>query len=147
MTLRELRISKGFNQEEASKICGVPLRTYKRYENDKKYLNLFKYNQFYNLINKPKKTKQNKLRFFKILITAAHLAAPITLGAVTTSCAPIKKDVPEISTPSIPTFNYDFSDAPLDENYKNIDFNLDEFMNINEIKKVKNLFENNYHFS
>lgn len=30
------------------------------------------------------------------------------------------------------------------ENYKNIDFNLDEFMNINEIKKVKNLFENNY---
>lgn len=32
MTLRELRISKSLTQKAASEICGIPLRTYVRYE-------------------------------------------------------------------------------------------------------------------
>ena len=42
MTLKELRIAKGINQETAAKIVEIPLRTYKRYENDESYQNTFK---------------------------------------------------------------------------------------------------------
>ena len=42
MTLKELRISKGLNQEQTSKILNVPLRTYKRYENDENLKESFK---------------------------------------------------------------------------------------------------------
>ncbi len=34
MTLKELRTSKGMTQKQVSELSGVPLRTYKNYEND-----------------------------------------------------------------------------------------------------------------
>ena len=43
MTLKELRKQKGLTQLEASLICDVPLRTYKRLENDDNYINTYKY--------------------------------------------------------------------------------------------------------
>ena len=43
MKLKELRISKGLTQLEASFICDIPLRTYKRIENDVSYENNAKY--------------------------------------------------------------------------------------------------------
>ena len=42
MTLKELRISYGISQLEASTSIDVPLRTYVRYENDEKYGNSLK---------------------------------------------------------------------------------------------------------
>ena len=50
MTLKELRKSKGLSQLDASKIVEVPLRTYKRYENDDSYQKSFKYGQICRII-------------------------------------------------------------------------------------------------
>ena len=57
MTLKELRIAKGINQETAAKIVEIPLRTYKRYENDESYQNTFKYEQIFNILSSIKKGK------------------------------------------------------------------------------------------
>ena len=48
MTLKELRISKGLSQIDASKLTSIPLRTYKRIENNP---NSFKYHSAYKTIN------------------------------------------------------------------------------------------------
>ena len=43
MTLKELRISKRLTQVDASEICHIPLRSYKRIESDVSYANSYKY--------------------------------------------------------------------------------------------------------
>ena len=43
MTLKEIRKNKRLTQSEASLICGVPLRSYKRLENDTSYVSSYKY--------------------------------------------------------------------------------------------------------
>ena len=60
MNLKELRISKGLTQSDASKITKIPLRTYKRYENDLSYSSTFKYQQIYQLIKNYGSGSQNK---------------------------------------------------------------------------------------
>ncbi len=51
MELKLLRESKGLTQIEASKITSIPLRTYKRLENDSKYKSSDKYLKAFKLIN------------------------------------------------------------------------------------------------
>ena len=51
MTLKELRINKKLTQLESSFICGVPLRTYKRLENDSNYKGTYKYEHVFSLLN------------------------------------------------------------------------------------------------
>lgn len=61
MTLKELRISKGLTQLDASKITSIPLRTYKRIENNGPLANSFKYDNAYKIINQTQqKTIRNK---------------------------------------------------------------------------------------
>ena len=55
MTLKELRINKQLTQQEASKLSNVPLRSYKRLENDEKYQNTFKYSQVLKILENYKK--------------------------------------------------------------------------------------------
>ena len=43
MTIKELRKSKSLTQKEAAELCGIPLRTYIRYENNKQTENTIKY--------------------------------------------------------------------------------------------------------
>ena len=50
MTLKELRKQKKLTQLEASLICSIPLRSYKRLENDDKYLKSYKYEHAYDLL-------------------------------------------------------------------------------------------------
>ena len=50
MTLKELRKLKNLTQLEASQITGVPLRSYKRLENDDKYVASLKYKQAYSIL-------------------------------------------------------------------------------------------------
>ena len=50
MTLKELRKQKNLTQLEASLICSIPLRSYKRLENDDKYLKSYKYEHAYELL-------------------------------------------------------------------------------------------------
>ena len=51
MTLKELRISFGITQVEASLSIGVPLRTYQRYESDQDESNL-KYQRIVELLKR-----------------------------------------------------------------------------------------------
>ena len=50
MNLKELRKSKGLSQEQASQICNVPLRTYKRIESDPLYIDSLKYKHCFERI-------------------------------------------------------------------------------------------------
>lgn len=71
MNLKEIRKSKGFNQEEASKIVNVPLRTYKRYENDEHLSSSFKYQQILDILNnyqRQKNIKKSKNQNLKIAV-------------------------------------------------------------------------------
>mgnify|MGYP003298622037 CR=1 FL=1 len=50
MTLKELRISKGFSQQNVANLLNMPLRTYKRYELEKAYENSYKYKAIFNAL-------------------------------------------------------------------------------------------------
>ena len=56
MTLKELRISKGFSQQNAANLLNMPLRTYKRYELEKSYENSYKYNAIFNALKSIEKS-------------------------------------------------------------------------------------------
>ena len=60
MNLKELRVFKGLTQLDASKITGIPLRTYKRYEMDPSYESSFKYQQIYSLLKNSDGQTSNK---------------------------------------------------------------------------------------
>ena len=51
-TLKELRITKGLTQEEASALLGVSLRSYKTYENDEGKIGTLKYNYMVDQLEK-----------------------------------------------------------------------------------------------
>ena len=52
MVLRELRNSYNLSQLEASKIVGIPIRTYRRYEQDDNYGDSFKREKLIEILNK-----------------------------------------------------------------------------------------------
>lgn len=55
MTLKELRVSKGFSQQYAANLLHMPLRTYKRYELEKSYENSYKYKAIFNTLKTAEK--------------------------------------------------------------------------------------------
>lgn len=59
MTLKELRKNKKLTQQEASSICGIPLRTYKRIEGDSKYQNSLKFKHIFNVLQSYKNKENN----------------------------------------------------------------------------------------
>ena len=61
MTLKDIRINKKLTQLEASFICGVPLRTYKRLENDSNYKGTYKYEHACNLLKDYQLKKKEKI--------------------------------------------------------------------------------------
>ena len=71
MTLKELRISKRLTQPEASEICGVPLRSYKRLESDLSYVNSYKYKNAFKCLEEYKSLKNNKKDTNKVLVIGA----------------------------------------------------------------------------
>ena len=52
MTIKELRIKKGLTQIQASELTGIPLRTYKNYENDPAKIDSIKYNYILSVLEK-----------------------------------------------------------------------------------------------
>ena len=70
MTLKELRISKGFSQQNAANLLNMPLRTYKRYELEKAYENSYKYKAIFNALKQQEKLhkKVNENIFKKVCI-------------------------------------------------------------------------------
>ena len=70
MTLKELRISKGFSQQNAANLLHMPLRTYKRYELEKSYENSYKYKAIFNALKQADKLhkKNSENTYTKICI-------------------------------------------------------------------------------
>lgn len=73
MTLREVRNLKGLSQVEAAKFLSVPLRSYKRYENDKSYQESFKYSYLVNELQKAKSKPIDQKRIHKLNISIAGI--------------------------------------------------------------------------
>ena len=73
MTLKELRISKRLTQSEASEICGVPLRSYKRLEGEQTYENSYKYKNALECLEKYKAYKKEKSNFNILVIGAGYV--------------------------------------------------------------------------
>lgn len=71
MTLKELRKNKNLTQLEASQICGVPLRTYKRLESDDKYISSIKYQHVYALLEGHSGTFINDIKVKPQVISVA----------------------------------------------------------------------------
>ena len=61
MKLKELRKQKGLTQIDASMICNVPLRTYKRMENDASYEKTAKYHLAVMQLSRSVKRKKKKV--------------------------------------------------------------------------------------
>ena len=81
MTLKELRISKKITQQDASNIVSIPLRTYKRLENNPKYVGSIKYEKCINLLEKYNKHLSESLNKHEIAIVGAGYVG-YTFGVV-----------------------------------------------------------------
>ena len=72
MTLKELRNCNNITQLEASKIVGMPLRTYSNYENDSNKINTLKYKMIYDILKEKFKIDEEhgvlKLDFIKHIV-------------------------------------------------------------------------------
>lgn len=72
ITLKELRKQKGLTQLEASLICDIPLRSYKRLECDDKYKDGYKYQHAFDLLNKYSCKNDNNVSNRVISVVGNH---------------------------------------------------------------------------
>lgn len=71
MNLKELRIKKGLSQSKASALTKIPLRTYKRVENDNEYINSHKYIYAYKKISEYNPKVHKEVSSYKVAIVGA----------------------------------------------------------------------------
>ena len=71
MTLKETRISKHISQKDASELCSISLRTYKRIENDSKYIGTSKYIYCLNILKRNERHKDDLIKKENIVIVGA----------------------------------------------------------------------------
>ena len=83
MTLKEIRKSKGLSQIEACEICLIPIRTYKRLENDASYQHSLKYKQCVETLSSLNKRNKIKTKKQNIVVVGAGyvgLSTAVLLG-------------------------------------------------------------------
>ena len=73
MTLKELRLSKRISQSDASLILGIPLRTYKRIENDPSYICTHKYNFAYEKLSNTAENKKSTKKYNFAVVGAGYV--------------------------------------------------------------------------
>ncbi len=73
MTLKELRLSKRISQSDASLILGIPLRTYKRIENDPSYIGTHKYNFAYEKLSNTVENKKSTKKYNFAVVGAGYV--------------------------------------------------------------------------
>ena len=71
MKLKELRKYKGLTQSEAAFICDIPLRTYKRIENENSYSTSSRYKSAFEKINKVTRPINNSISKKNIMVFGA----------------------------------------------------------------------------
>ncbi len=136
MTLKELRLYKGLTQLEASSICNVPLRSYKRLENDVNYINSYKYKSCYELLNNYKDNNIDKHNPYHILVIGAGYVG-LSLSILLSIYNYV--DVIDINEDKINRINrgdYLFKDKELDK-LSNKKFNLKGYLPDTSLYKDK----------
>lgn len=126
MKLKELRISKGLTQEEASKISHVSLRSYKRYENDSSYTNSLKYNVVYNAINEVCKKNEQTIHHKTYHIAVAGIGY-VGLSLATLLSTDNDVTITDILTNKIEQINHHivpFKDNDIEEYFAKHKLNL-----------------------
>lgn len=81
MTLKEIRISKGLNQLEASSFLNIPVRTYKRLENDLSYISSPKYKYALDKLSAYSKNIFSISKKYKIAVIGAGYVG-LSLGVL-----------------------------------------------------------------
>ena len=101
MTLKELRTSKKLTQEQASLICDIPIRTYKRLENDSIYVGSYKYDLAYKKIESYSSKNKKSEKSFNVAVVGAGYVG-LSLGVLlsknndVTTVYNAPKDVPPV---------------------------------------------------
>ena len=101
MTLKELRNCNSITQLEASKIVGMPLRTYSNYENDSNKINTLKYKMIYDILKEKFKideehgvlTLEQIKGACKTVLNEYSVKYCILFGSYAKGCANEKSDV------------------------------------------------------
>lgn len=137
MTLKELRISKGLSQIEASKLVNIPIRTYKRIENDES-LSSFKYqNAFYIIKDIKIKKKSNtsiKNKTYKIAIAGIGYVG-LSLGVLLSQNNEVTMvDIIQDKVDLINNHKSPFKDELIEEYLSNKKLHIKATTDINEYK-------------
>ena len=138
MKLKDLRITKGLTQSEVSEILEIPLRTYKRLENDTHYLGSLKYKQIYDLLLKiPAKgddllNKSNDIVVIGLGYVGLSLAALLSIHNRV-----IALDIDKNRVNSVNNRQLYFKDQYLEKLFKERELDLTAMLvNENALKKV-----------
>jgi len=101
MELRTIRKDNKLTQQEASKILGIPLRTYIRYEKEEEYQNSYKYASLCNKLYENFRVDEEhgiltieeiKIRI-KIIFTKYDIEFAYLFGSYAKGCAKDKSDI------------------------------------------------------
>lgn len=125
MNLKELRKVKGLSQVEAAELMNIPLRTWKRYENDVDLSNSFKYQQIYNnLLKIPAKTAQKEQKRLKIAVVGAGYVGLSLASLLSIRNNVIIVDIDKEKVNKINSRECYFKDSYLEKIFKDKSFSL-----------------------
>ena len=127
MTLKELRKAKNITQLEASNICNIPLRTYKRLENDISYVKTIKYKDAYNKISSYSKDNNKIDDTYNILVIGGGYVG-LSLGVLLSTSH--KVDIVDINIDKVKKINKRipiFKDKDIEYYLKNKTLNLNAY--------------------
>ncbi|MCR4879968.1 MAG: nucleotide sugar dehydrogenase [Bacilli bacterium] len=136
MTLKELRISKKLTQLKASSICHIPLRTYKRLENDISYSESLKYQNAYKLIDEYVNDIEDISTYNILLIGAGYVGLSIaTILSINNYV-----DIVDIDNDKVKRINNReliYVDKDLEHYFNNEKLNLNAYLPNNNLYKDK----------
>lgn len=128
MTLKELRKAKNITQLEASNICNIPLRTYKRLENDISYINNVKYIDAFNKLSSYSNNKNIDNKNYNILVIGGGYVG-LSLGVLLSITN--KVDIVDINIDKVNKINKRiplFKDQDIEYYFKNKNLKLNAYL-------------------
>ena len=125
MNLKELRKAKGLSQNEASEICSIPLRTYKRIENDDEYKDSPKYLYCFECVKgySPRKHKTKKYNDQIVVVGAGYVGLSLAI-LLSQSASVALLDVNEDKVKQLQNRISPIKDSLIDKTLKEAKLNL-----------------------